>query len=767
MIKSWPRPSYLMLIAFLLQNVAGDCKFTVLTRKAFDDLDELGLAINDVTGDFNRYNFNNPDSFGEAGTNYAFFVANPDFLTKYVVYEFTEDYIKAFLKFNDWFEVKECYFEYKALIDLRLRQSVQESNEVQSNTSELDTSEQIILDEDDLNLFCDLIDPPSNESLVEQPLLNEVNQNSAEALQFLNPFEELLRKLDEFRQNDIKERFKRISCGSESADWVVADENKDPVPEELKQYFKGTIWIHKCAATGKNLLINSFGSSSVTSDFDYSVFTYNEPESEVNLRHDYDEFIREKKEKLSLKAFKANDFDEIYFKHKSPATRLALLQAGMYDGKLNQLENIAKENIFFNMTITLDLIIRVNRSFKRAFKHPDEDTVLDSSYGKKVDSNSYPDVMVINMQYLREKPDISKGRSEMTKYYSSTMLSICHIAPYILKKNTSVIKIHGFDKFFEDCEHRMSMKLAGNRGLKAHKRGFFQRYPALINPNRNNISSCVMKAMRDPKNVDLYVFKTILSICHMLVDEAYLTLGALEFYKYSGDLDLFYCHTLIEAYIENMSMLIEHIKHFHDKADINKRDVSDKVSKYLKRAYEAITFPRCKDLTGNIIERPFFTGIEFESWFENVVINGTTFKPKEFSLTKEDPGFVKGISTERHEFLMNRYLNVEYGVDFPRPRVLDNILNIFTLARRLMRVRKATTPDIVDLDYEYLDDDRKKDLYLKHLVDMSGTLIEPIPYTHDDIDRGNTVGHLILMMQYKMKFTTIYILEKFRSYSTV
>lgn len=735
-----------LAVLFVFQRVKGDCKFKVIKVEAFNNHEQVAEQVNLQDSELDdEFEFESTDKFDDDKP--GFFEDNTDFIENYVLFTFSDDYIKAFLKVNDWFEVKKCYFEYKLMLEQRIQQQQIIPQPIINEQQDIIGHEQPVLDIVDENLLADL--------LFADDMVNEIEQAPFD-FDNTNPFKTLLEKMNEFRQQDIKDRFKDVFCKDTDNEWIVENAHNE-LPEEIQEFFTGTVWLLKCEKNEKNLIINSFGSTSVTSDFDYSVYAYNNEPDHVQVKKGYKDFLKLKKKHLGKEKMRLFNFEKQYFSQKDPATQLALLQTGLFKGELYLKENCEKASIFLNIQLVLNSIIKVNKSFKKEYN---------GDYGQKVDSNSYPDIMVINMKFLREEP-AKNEISDRMKYRSAAMLAICHIAPYILKNNNHFIKIFGFDKFFEDCEARIKAKDPKNINIDKHRSHFFLNFPKWTNKNRSNISKCVMSAMVDPKNVDIYTFKSFLSICHVLVDEAYLSLGALEFYKFGSSKDLFYCHTLIEAFVENMSMLIEHIKDYHDKPDIDNRETSDKVSKYLKRAFEAITFPRCKNFGGKIKNGALFSTLRFGTWYDQNVIETQTFKTKTFMILPSKFGSIEGMDEEKYRSHITTYFqpNFEEQVfEYKRNHLKTSIDSIVSFADRLKRVRKAIDSEIEDPEYEYLDDSAKKELYFNHFKIMSDQLTMPNPLVPDGIDYKKKLGNLLLTMQFTMKFVTIHLLERFKKF---
>ena len=97
-----------------------------------------------------------------------------------------------------------------------------------------------------------------------------------------------------------------------------------------------------------------------------------------------------------------------------------------------------------------------------------------------------------------------------------------------------------------------------------------------------------------------------LGACHLWASEAYVTFGALSFVKQEKKLlaqtDHLECQLYLESFIENMGMLLFHMAEFIEANEVAKENaiefqsISDTLSKYLRRALLSITMPCVNDL---------------------------------------------------------------------------------------------------------------------------------------------------------------------------
>ena len=103
------------------------------------------------------------------------------------------------------------------------------------------------------------------------------------------------------------------------------------------------------------------------------------------------------------------------------------------------------------------------------------------------------------------------------------------------------------------------------------------------------------------------LYMTFLSSCFTLADEAYTTIGPLEFVKFqkpimAGKIDIS-CISLIESLGSNFSMILSHIQEYLEHAfepAVNFQGISDAVAKYILRA-NAIFQVGCLNVYGQEI----------------------------------------------------------------------------------------------------------------------------------------------------------------------
>lgn len=607
--------------------------------------------------------------------------------------------------------------------------------------------------------------------------------------------------LIEFREVGIKAVLKANFCSAGEEDWEK-DEDNTLLPDNLKTFFKGTIWKLTCRESEKVLLINSFGSSSPTSDYDFSLFIY-----------DLEDDIDENKE-APLPVHGAMSLLEASQMEISPQTQ----RVSMFVDKetvIKQvkviLENIInnvvelpdiesqqkddrKTKIMKNMLLTVQLITGLNKDFVGLF--------TGGNLGEKLDSNAYPDIMVADILLFKDEPSTVEQKEEARMFRIASVIGVCEIAPLILKKDEHLVRIFGFEDMFDECIMMLGKKINIHEGdIREHEfyRKFLVNSARLSDKNRYTLASCIGNAMAAPEQVNLSLFKTLLSICHVHVDEAYLSLGALEFYKYGSSMDTFNCTTLMEAFVENMSMLIVHIHELGAEA-VDSRAVSDKFAKYFMRAMKAVNFEKCRDFDNVMIQRQILSPEEYYTYWLSEILDTDKYpthlfnidpvnhdhellsKTKQIKLAQEQQtqGLKEslremqlaiealkekqkiGVNTDipiqnvlevpmytdeqderifHYKEKMKQMFGNDHPIQFSANDIKKNVAGLLILSDNLQRVRKARGIHIEDPEFEYQNDETKKKLYNNHFKEF----IKRFAGTP-------TISVLIIQMQYFMKY---------------
>ena len=542
-----------------------------------------------------------------------------------------------------------------------------------------------------------------------------------------NKYTPYLKKLAKFREALIRIVFEINFCINSYGYWFD-DPKKEVVPENLRKYFKGNVWILNCQDTGKVLLLNSFGSSAPTSDFDFSLFIFQDElltnykkieknkfnDSKVKEQYFSKDDLKDKKAIFTYFTASDANSDSKVDLEKLYGIRTKQYSFG-YENKKNleEPDELAKtlnknpDMVRDNMITTIDLISRVEIDFMTAFGGIGKDEKY--SLSDKLDSNAYPDVMVINditFKAMKKIEDMKEMKEEdvMEKIslVSSAAMSSCVISIYEMRHSESYLKFEGFEALMERClevfqkkvvlTNKKDGKLKDFKGTPGYMSAFQKKFLAYMKTYRkggkveldqkvneklddldveivkekekvdvelnqkqqikpvkpeiekpkeddklktSSFAKCVKDAFqleRDlsetvtviDKTKDRFIFKVILQHCHIHVEEAYLTFGALEKYKYGTRKETkYHCYSLIESFSENFSMLLAHISDMINKKTLLKtKEVSDKFSKYFKRALEAINTKTCIDFDGVEKQNTLLNIASLYNYINNGLVDG-------------------------------------------------------------------------------------------------------------------------------------------------
>lgn len=212
----------------------------------------------------------------------------------------------------------------------------------------------------------------------------------------------------------------------------------------------------------------------------------------------------------------------------------------------------------------------------------------------------------------------------------------------------------------------------------------------------------------------VYGFGFINALCTIYLQEAYHTYGALEFFTFANDKDLYLPFlSLVESFNENMNMAIIHLKpKAEKKVPVNSQSVSDVICKYTLRALKALTHKNF------LIQRP-----ENDSSDINFNLNGfiSSLNFEEFRKIAKDLHIIMpdqeiinipfrdDISNDLKESI--NLLNDSYFY-----AVTVNCLMYFNRFLENINTIKKYTGEGERMWYHYDDDGEKKILYLNQYI---------------------------------------------------
>ena len=558
-------------------------------------------------------------------------------------------------------------------------------------------------------------------------------------------YEGYLKKLAKFRQNLVRHYLGHNFCNKLEPTWYDIKQ-EDPYLKKIEDYGKfltGTVWLCKCKGKEKekgeiNLILNSFGSNAPTSDFDFSLFIFKDDEKYV------------------LDNFKAKKIKQEFDGH----AYIKSVKVDDYKSKEDE-----EKNLIQNMMLATKKIMQFEEDARGFF-------VNTGSLGDKLDSNAYPDIMILNDKVLKYENDKDKTVKELAeqkqklarrkKYYAAVAISTCRTAYEVLLNEDKILKIPHLDTVLEECEEMMRIKTGIKDDKTANK--FISTYNTKytqMKKKKFDLYGCIDTGL-NWKKLEINMFKLMLQICHLNVDEAYLTLGALEHYKFGKKQDKeFYCHSLLEAFVENFAMMIKHVNELiHEDKELDSRPVSDKFTKYFLRAFKALEHPGCIDFNKTEIKEPLFVPEEFLHWFkdfkdlkESQLIYQNLSGPSNFHFNVKHVTNYVFKSGNLAKKKMKSYLKTnEKAFNFSTDDFAHNIAAFSQFIKFPKMVRQVDEHHKIEhVDYEYKDDAMKKVLYYKH---FKKNLL-------DNMNGVETIGQFVINLQYFFQTVALYVFKKY------
>lgn len=424
---------------------------------------------------------------------------------------------------------------------------------------------------------------------------------------------------------------------------VKTTNNNDLIPEIFKDSFTKGVEILVCPdrPVDKVLLVSAFGSSAVTSDYDFNLFivdlqaiadierdlhnhfvsirqiTMDDKETDL----DVDNRVILNKDTLVLK-----DNKNIYFK-------FARMMMATFSDVSAMVERVYIE---FEKLIPFVKIIEG----AAGYANPDnfQVTAFDKDLTKyKVgmqigknqlsctglancyDSNAYPDTMALNKLLFRLPLHLLDGgpsksmlgftatdiNSLNTEYMTLSVNSLCDYSMLPLNRSKNEFVKGHRDMLENDCN--IAIRNATTQEVKnnQHKHIGIKILADELDlitkdkPEHKTFPSCLER--NSPKNRGLeavankiynfhqiFYLSHIIAICTMWLDEGYFTFGALEHFKFGGNKAITLQNfSYAESFSENFSMLAIH---YEDKIKPDAKldqGMSDMYSKYFMRAFGA------------------------------------------------------------------------------------------------------------------------------------------------------------------------------------
>ena len=386
----------------------------------------------------------------------------------------------------------------------------------------------------------------------------------------------------------------------------------------------------------------------------------------------------------------------------------------------------------------------------------------------KVDTNIYSDLMVFALVLMKHEDDIlfsditfgsdSKAKQEFEAfqkkkqvYYRSLIFEMMEIAPLLFTENKEILKLHGIDKDFKTHEATLT-EAAGIEGDTDEFDAAQNEILTLATSQElDDINQCMSKELENTITVgSTYLFANRMSMCNMYVDEAYMAMGALEYFLFSKK-NTFTCHALIEAFIENMSMLIVHLDESMDKP-VDSQSISDKFAKYFIRGAGALLMNECIGFGNEKIKHSILDLEEFTKHVAGLIEGdeGEVYVISKKRITKDDY-----VSQSNFGELVASYFGKDMDIEIDMVNVYSFYEAVLELGEHLLAVQPASDDLVYDKDYHYKSDEEKKQIYLKHY----STFVEGYGLA--------TVPWLIVFMQFFFREVLDFVVQDFAAENVV
>ena len=600
-----------------------------------------------------------------------------------------------------------------------------------------------------------------------------------------------LLEIKEFRKNYVKKLLLKNFCPDDEVEFITVSKNQKELPFLLRYFFLGLTWIVKCPSSKLVLLVNPIGSDAPTSDFDLSIFIYDydpdileddpvigakPPKPESTLGPIYDHFTtsnpwsdEDDEIESEILVLKENSYEKAHglnldgILHKVKIYQSKKKEMGDKYEKLDifgkmrffNLQGFSSsslttsypdildpETTMKNLKLVYKLIVDFNHdfSFICQFQAP----------VKKIDTNAYSDLMVFALVVMKNEEDelfadISYDTEHdssyiefiQTKknYYRSIIFEMLTIAPLLLNTDKNILKIEGFEKIFSVNKLLLTLMTDTDDETSPFHKAQHEIYDLVVNDKFKNINQCMSAGLKNEVEFgQAYLFANRMSLCNMYVDEGYMSMGALEYFLFSK-INTFNCHSLIEAFIENMSMMIVHLDDDIDK-EIDSQGISDKFSKYFIRGLGALNKDDCRGFDSFEIDHPLILG--FEDQLETKI-----------AAEQEKDELNKLTVTLEYSEKYDSYFQNQEDMEITEADYLSFEELVLELGKHLLRVEP--TPDDVQKNelYHYDNDEEKKKCYLANyqiFINKSGL---------------ENVGQLIVYMQFFFKDVLNFSIDKF------
>lgn len=397
----------------------------------------------------------------------------------------------------------------------------------------------------------------------------------------------------------------------------------------VKDFFSGQLFYLECDVGG--YVLNSFGSETVTSDFDFSVYSFSlmqqsSFETEIQSIMDVTALLAKVGKIISLVDCGGQSMADCLDSNGYP--EIMVLYFTKMNGSLLLGDNVTDDarylNVFSSKILRYCVVSPIYYSRISKFqKHKDSinndiATMMEDCYKSHITAMlNYRKAVKLTDEHNEEEVWITPyPREEVNK---NKMIYLDGLQDEEIAKMINLAKFFQGDQDFTDCIMQINkpryflMKMYGQnqylteRVLMRDSIRYDVQAQIFYIPN-------TYSSEKSP--IPNRILLPFIGACHIWASEAYVTFGALEFVRTEKKLlnkDVpFYanCGTLLETFIENFGMMLYHLAEIeHENEQINyeveptvieMQEVSDAFSKYLRRAIIALNL-NCKNDYGEPI----------------------------------------------------------------------------------------------------------------------------------------------------------------------
>ena len=385
----------------------------------------------------------------------------------------------------------------------------------------------------------------------------------------------------------------------------------------VKEYLRGETMFLTC---GDYLyILNSFGSTTLTSDFDYSVYRINLTKVMTTVSKGLKTIQNTTIQLFNTNVYistnycggrsadtclDSNGYPEIFLPYVNFFKNY--LMADIYQKDDARYRNLLSSKIIRQCVISQVYLAKLLNLGVVKF---DLDELLSSCYETFTSGISmfqaefnlpekFPiDEIVAEPMYEKmitdeDKKNLILNLDSHKPTYVSHLKSMIYYFANHFKFEECIKNIHNPSFFLQ--------KLNGeNNEIRVilHKRVYYTVYDQLF--------YCPEALKQNQVNLVNQILLPFLGGCHIWASEAYITFGALEFVKYEKDILaktlVVSCDTLFDSFTENMGMMLHHLAEyaidsdFGDKLVSDFQIISDTFSKYLRRSLLALDLP-CENI---------------------------------------------------------------------------------------------------------------------------------------------------------------------------